>query len=87
MESAEGERGRGEQRNVNVRKTKLLNQLVSKAYKLTADHVLLYISVWAKRKLHHFMYVFLWLSGRALCQQRKGCVFNFQGTHILTKNV
>ncbi len=30
MEPAEGERGRGEQRNVNVRKTKLLNQLFQK---------------------------------------------------------
>ncbi len=58
MEPAEGERERGEQRNVNVRKMKLvLNQLVSKARKLTADHVLLEISVWAKRKLHNIMYV------------------------------
>ncbi len=29
--------------------------------------------------------VFLWLSGRALRWQRKGCGFNSQGTHILTK--
>ncbi len=37
--------------------------------------------------LLHFciIFVFLWLSGRALRQQRKGCGFDSQGTHILTK--
>ncbi len=29
--------------------------------------------------------MFLWLSGRALCQQRKGCGFNSQGTHTDNK--
>ncbi len=31
------------------------------------------------------MHVFLWLSGRALCQQYKDCGFDSQGTHVLTK--
>ncbi len=31
--------------------------------------------------------MFLWLSGRALRWQHKGCGFDYQGTHILTKKM